>query len=90
MKTTWKQIPADLGHALWQAYRADMLKNEGRIIGVHESFSDPRGAYGEPCMMTVVGAGSPLLRLETTWTAADRSDAKTVHYLPEFADDNED
>jgi len=89
MKTTWKQIPSDLGDALWQAYRADMLKNGGRVIGVHESFSDPRGAYGRPSMMTVVGAGSPLLRLETNWTAEDRSDAKTVHYLPTFADDED-
>jgi hypothetical protein len=89
MKTTWKRIPPDIGHALWQAYRADMLKKEGGIIGVHESFSDPDGAHGDPSMMTVVGAGSPLLRLETTWTAEDRSDAKTTHYLPTFADDED-
>ena len=89
MKTTWKPIPANLGDALWQAYRADMLKNEGRTIGVHESFSDPHGTYGDPCVMTVVGAGSPLLRLETSWTTEDRSDAKTTHYLPTFSEDED-
>lgn len=88
MKTIWHKIPSELGHALWQVLRAELGAREERTIGVHETFSDPTGQYGRPTMMTVVGAASPILRLETRWTKEDRSDAVTEHWLPEFIEED--
>lgn len=61
----WIEISKELGAALWSAYRKEL--KPGGAIGIHETFSDPRGEYGRSTMMTVIGTGVPLLRLETRW-----------------------
>ena len=84
----WHEIPEPLGRALWAVLRDDMGRREGRTIGVHESFSAPRGDHGIPTMLTVVGHfGGPVMKLETTWDHGRPEDRATRFWLPIYPEE---